>query len=103
MEQTAFTIRMDKDVKRDMDRVCDSLGITTSAAINMFARQLIREGGMPFKPTTKVDGGDSKMMRALERARIRAIANGTADMSLDEINAEIDSYRRERAAKKEEK
>ena len=95
MEQTTFSIRMDKDVKRELDRVCADMGITATAAINVFARQMVLERGFPFKPTTRREGDNAEYLKMMERVRMKAIANGTADMSLDEINAEIASARKE--------
>lgn len=48
MAQTLVNIRMDENVKKNMERLCDELGITISAAFNIFARKMIRENGIPF-------------------------------------------------------
>ena len=49
MAQTLVNIRIDKDVKKDMENLCKDLGITMSAAFNIFARKMIRENGIPFE------------------------------------------------------
>lgn len=41
-------VRMDEDTKKKFDAFCNSVGITVSAAINMFAKMTIREDRLPF-------------------------------------------------------
>jgi len=49
MAQTLVNISMDENVKKNMERLCNKLGITISAAFNIFARKMIRENGIPFE------------------------------------------------------
>lgn len=48
---TNMTIRIDKDLKKNVDSLFKNLGTTTNSAINMFLRQCDREQGLVFKPT----------------------------------------------------
>lgn len=48
MAQTLVNIRMDEELKKNMDEICKELGITMSAAFNMFARKMTREKRIPF-------------------------------------------------------
>ena len=43
------SIRMDDDTKAAFERFCDSVGITVSAAVNMFAKMTVRENRIPFE------------------------------------------------------
>ena len=45
------SIRMDDDTKAAFERFCDSVGITVSAAVNMFAKMTVRENRIPFEIT----------------------------------------------------
>ena len=45
---TAITIRIDDDLKNEMDTVARNLGTTTTGAITMFARQFVARRGFPF-------------------------------------------------------
>ena len=47
----ATAIRIEPEVKRDASAILDELGLSMSAATNMFLRAVIREGGMPFEMT----------------------------------------------------
>ena len=44
-----ITARVDSEDKAKFDAFCESVGITASAAINMFIKATIREGEIPFK------------------------------------------------------
>lgn len=48
---TNVTFRMDSQVKIEMTAICNQLGITTSAAFNIFANAFVRSKGMPFSVT----------------------------------------------------
>jgi addiction module RelB/DinJ family antitoxin len=43
---------MDDNIKEKADAVFGELGLTMSSAVNIFLRQVIRRGGLPFEMTT---------------------------------------------------
>lgn len=45
----ATTIRIEPEVKKEASAILDELGLSMSAAMNMFLRAVIREDGMPFE------------------------------------------------------
>ena len=49
MAQTVICIRMDEDLKREFEDVCSQLGLSMSAAFNIFARTIVREKRIPFE------------------------------------------------------
>lgn len=49
MAQTTVNVRMDEDVKKEMEETCKELGITLSTAFNIFARKMSREKRIPFE------------------------------------------------------
>ena len=55
MAQTAsvVNIRVDENVKRDIEILYDSLGMNISTAVNMFFRQCLMEQGLPFQPKVR--------------------------------------------------
>ena len=55
MSQTTFSVRMDTDVKRQLDEFCALVGMNTTVAFNMFARAVLRERRLPFDITTVPD------------------------------------------------
>lgn len=54
---TTVSFRTEKLLKEKAEAVFSDLGISTSAAINMFLKQVVRERGLPFQPSAK--HGDS--------------------------------------------
>ena len=55
MAQTTFSVRMDSEVKRQLDDFCANVGMNTTVALNMFARAVLREKRLPFDVTTESD------------------------------------------------
>ena len=49
MAISTFSVRMESDVKNELDKICAQLGLNTSVAINIFARTVIREKRIPFE------------------------------------------------------
>ena len=45
---TNISIRMDTDLKAQADALFSELGMNLSTAFNIFVRQSLREGGIPF-------------------------------------------------------
>ena len=100
MGQTAFTVRMDADVKKRFDDLCKDFGMSANTAFNMFARAVIRQERIPFDVESEKQARLQRAWEAIERSGREAVANGTADMSMEEIDEEIRLYREERRAKR---
>ena len=62
MAQTAFTVRMDADVKKRFDELCKDFGMSSNTAFNMFARAVIKSERIPFDV-------ESEERALIERAR----------------------------------
>ena len=45
---TNFSVRMDRDIKKQCEAMYGELGIDLTTAINVFLRQSLRVGGFPF-------------------------------------------------------
>jgi DNA-damage-inducible protein J len=43
------TIRIDRDVKENAEKLFNDLGMNLSTAFNIFARQALRQGKIPFE------------------------------------------------------
>ena len=46
-------IRMNGELKTQVEELYRSLGTSFAEAVRMFAQQSLREGGLPFRPTLK--------------------------------------------------
>ena len=95
MGQTATTIRIDADLKAEFDKLCEDFGMSANTAFNIYVKTVVRQRRIPF--TIEADPIDEVMergRRAFYEMRKIAAENGTAGMSLDEINEEIRLARR---------
>ena len=45
---TTISAKITNDDKISFERICDSMGINISSAINSFVKATIRENGLPF-------------------------------------------------------
>ena len=52
-KKTTLTITIDENVKNEFAEICEELGMSVSGAITIFAKQMIREGQLPFIPGSK--------------------------------------------------
>lgn len=68
MAQTLINVRIDEDVKKSMEEICKELGITMSAAFNIFARKMSREKRIPFDVSIDPFYSDNNM-KALEKSK----------------------------------
>ena len=48
-ETVSVTINLDRDIKENAERMFDGLGMNLSTAFNIFARQALRQGKIPFE------------------------------------------------------
>ena len=49
MASTNINIRMDSDLKMQFEAFCTDMGMTMTAAINIFAKKAVREYRIPFE------------------------------------------------------
>lgn len=48
----AVTVRLDEKVKEQLDVLVEELGMNLSSFFGIYAKQAIREGGIPFRVST---------------------------------------------------
>ena len=90
MAMSTFSVRMDEQLKSDLDKLCEQFGMNTSVAINIFARAVVRERRIPFEITADQENPGLQAFNAL---RMQAKNKGVQGMSLDDINSEINRTR----------
>ena len=90
MAQSAFTIRLDSDLKMQFDSLCEEFGMSANTAFNIYVRQVVRSRRIPFLIEAPAkDDVMAKGRAAFYAMRQAAAEAGIQDMSLDEINEEI--------------
>ena len=94
MAQATFSVRMDEELKRQFDSLCADFGMNATTAFTVFARAVVRERKIPFEIVSpKQDITRNDGMKAFMALREEAKVNGIQDLSLEEINAEINQVR----------
>lgn len=92
MAQTAMTVRLDSVQKAKFDQLCEQFGMSANTAINIFVRTVIRSRSIPFTITADTD--ESIREKAIKAIRdIRKDAQNRPELSLEEINAEINAVK----------
>lgn len=97
MATTLVQVRVDDELKEQATNIYDALGIDLSTAVRMFLKRSVMVNGVPFNMTLpKSDFKAERAARALQELSKSAEENGTSEMTLEEINAEIDAVRKKK-------
>ena len=90
---TSLSIRVDETLKKNFDSLCDEFGLSSSAAVNIFMKTVVRERRIPFE--IKAFAGESLVraegLAAFERMRQQAAETGASEMTPEDINREIET------------
>ena len=87
-ETTNLNIRIDKDLKEQAEIFFNELGLNMSSAFNIFVRQSLRQGKIPFELSVAADPFyNSTNMAALRRSVKEADEGKFITKSLDELRA----------------
>ena len=87
MPQTNLTIRIDEDVKRDAETLFNKIGLTMSAAINVFFRQSVRVQAIPFELKAYDDYYNEHNMKNILESIEQAKAGKVVTKTLAELEA----------------
>ncbi|MCH5327149.1 MAG: type II toxin-antitoxin system RelB/DinJ family antitoxin [Duncaniella sp.] len=94
MQQANISIRVDKSLKEKFCDLCDEFGLTTTSAIQIFMKAVVRERKIPFEIKEKKSIENKIYMDNILSMRETAAQYGIQDLSLEEINAEIAAARK---------
>ena len=79
---------MDSDVKAEADALFNELGMSLTTAINIFVRESLREGGIPF--AVKIDNPNKETIAAmLEAKKIAKDTSVKGYNDLDELFTDL--------------
>ena len=82
------TIRMDADLKREAEHICEEMGLTMSSAITIFTKRLVRDRAIPFTVTAGDAYFNENNLRHLRAAATRMDEGRFAYHDLIEDEAE---------------
>lgn len=84
-------IRVDDNLKRDAEHIFSELGLSMSAATNVFYKQVVRQGGIPFD--LKIDPFYSSGNQAHIKKAVADYESGNSKpviKTMDELEAMAD-------------
>ena len=61
MAQNLINIRMDEELKKSMEQICQELGMNMTTAFTIFAKKMSREKRIPFEVSIDPFYSDSNM------------------------------------------
>lgn len=85
---TNISIRMDSDLKAQADELFNELGMNLTTAFNIFVRQSLQEGGIPFAIKTERPNKET-IAAMLEAERIAKDQSVKGYTDLDELFADL--------------
>lgn len=88
MATTNFSVRLDSQVKAQSEQLFQDLGMTLTTAINVFLRQAIQAGGLPFE-VTKVGPNLETWQALVESQRLSNDPNALGYTDVEQALAEL--------------
>lgn len=97
MATSLIQVRIDNDLKTKANQIFSDLGLDISSAIRMFLKRSVLENGIPFSMILPPDKNDLNLnaVQALDEISDSSKKVGVSDMSLEEINEEINLARQQ--------
>ena len=93
MSQVSMTVRMDSQLKTIFEALCSEFGMSVNTAINVFARTVVQRRCIPFVIRANDKKSVPERMAAFRSIREWAENGNTPELTLEEINEEIDKTR----------
>lgn len=98
MSSTVVQFRVDTDLKNEAQSIYDKLGLDLSTAFRIFLKRSIEDKGIPFSMTLKSNWQGKPVSleegkKAFFDLREEVKNSELQDISLDEINKEINACR----------
>lgn len=79
-------IRLDDSLKNQAQAVVQEMGLDLSAAVRLFLAQVVKENGLPFRPTNE-PFYSAKNQEALRRSAAQIESGQTVTKSLEELRS----------------
>ena len=82
---TTVSVRMDENLKRDFDEICNELGLSMTTAITMLAKKMTREQRLPFELSVDPFYSEQNMARLRKSiAEMEATGGTVHEVNLDD-------------------
>ena len=102
MAQVSMTVRIDSQLKKQFNELCNEIGMSANTAINVFVKAAVRTRSIPFKIDLNEPEAENPALKRFQEFRASVVADDSRpEMTLDEINEEIRLAREERKRRKQ--
>jgi len=89
-----YTLRVDETDKQRAEEVFKALGMSFATGINVYLKTVGRQQKIPFILAANEPTETISLKEAFKISQEQSIINGTDDMTMEEIDAEIAAYRK---------
>lgn len=86
MASTSITFRMDEELKKNLEKTCQELGMSVTTAFTIFAKKMCREQRIPFEVSVDPFYSESNRQALLDSVRQAEQGKLTAK-GMDELEA----------------
>lgn len=93
MANSLVQFRIDDALRQQASDICAKLGLDLSTYLRMSLAKLVQEQGVPFTVKLTAAPSADEAIAAMRRLSDISLANGNAEMTLADINAEISAAR----------
>ena len=87
MATTTMNIRIDKELKKETESILAALGLTTSAAVTIFAKAIVRNGGIPFELKLHPNAETMQVLDDVRHHRNMSRKFNSVDELMEDLNA----------------
>jgi len=96
MATSLFQMRLEDELKAEATALYEKLGIDLPTAVRMFIKRSVAVHGIPFSMTVpETEYNSENGLKLLMELSAEAEKNGVSNMTLEEINEEIEAARNE--------
>mgnify|MGYP002520044091 FL=1 len=90
MNTVKINVCTDATTKAEAENLLSAMGLTMTAAINMYLKRIVMEGGIPFDVTTRVAPNKETLEALEEGRRIARDKSVPGYKSMEELKAALD-------------
>ena len=88
MATVNMSIRMDTELKKQAEAMLSDMGLNMTTAINMFLRQVVRQGRIPFEIATDIPNAETlAAINDVNNNRNMSKAYGSMEELMRDLNA----------------
>ena len=93
MATVNYTLRVDEIDKQNAEYVFKNLGMSFATGINIYLKTVVRQKKIPFNMDLNEPLAPQTLTEAFAALQKESVINGTDNMTMDEINTEIQAHR----------